>query len=892
MAENRGQVNFQETRHSERYQQLDRTTRSIFEAMSEGHVALRNLLSNHIEMSRSRHDETNGLVAETSAQILASVDTVVRHLNASTAESTRADGEVNAYEIENSILQSLSFPELTNRHDAVADAHTKTFAWIFQPPEEQPWDHFTTWLESRDDIYWITGKAASGKSTLMKYIYHQHKRVDQSLRVWAGKTHLIKADFFFWSTGSRLQKSQAGLLRTLLHKVLSECRSLIPLLFPELWRKRDLQFSRLSTRERVHFAFPVHPWPLQQLCGAFESLLQQKSEDVSLCFFVDGLDEFEGDHGEIAALLKKASIHRNVKICLSSRPLMIFEQEFDACPSLRLQDLTFNDMFIYVHDKLDTHKRLEELRQTSPVEVQQLIREIVEMSSGVFLWITLVVRSLLEGLTNLDSTSDLRERLQELPPELDDLFNHMLRSIRPKFYLQQASRLFQIVYHSLSPLSALALSYADDKNSDLAIRSQIKDTARNDEAARVQEISARIKTRCAGLLEVYGVSDYGISEDAKHAKAKRSKNGLGDARRIGVRYLHLTVKEFLEKPTVWTMLLDCTRRTGFDAITALLRSNVMMLKSSLRSWNATTWKLIHEAMRYAARAENSMGVPQVALLDELDRAAAKITLNSRRLYDPFLNPGVSWTASMHGIGDGCPSCPESFLTFAMMHGLSLYVKAKLFANPRLLAYPNGTKARRSILEYATFCRPKCKNISLHPPLLAAVLEAGANPNKRFGKETPWEMVLKFLLNDGKLNVRAIGSDWIDICKIYVLYGADPNQEVPQASELSNSITALEAAGKVFAHLPQGPVEDLRALLFQAGARPPSRNQARHGKRKAEGKRFPEQFMQRTTLCMEADRLLKSVRSTSWAEKPSQKAAASVARSRQVRIKVVEALLVL
>ena len=574
---------------------------------------------------------------------------------------------------------------------------------------------------------------------------------------------------------------------------------------------------------------------------------------------------------------------------------MIFEQEFDACPSLRLENLTFNDMFIYVHDKLETHKRLEELRQTSPVEVQQLIREIVEMSSGVFLWIALVVRSLLEGLTNLDSTSDLRERLQELPPELDDLFNHMLRSIKPKFYLQQASRLFQIVYHSLSPLSALALSFADDKNSDLAIRSQIKDTARNGEVARVREISARIKTRSAGLLEVYGVSDYGISEDAEHAKAKHSKNGLGDARRIGVRYLHLTVKEFLEKPSVWTMLLDCTRQSGFDANTALLRSNVMMLKSSPHSWNSTTWDFIHEAMEYAARAENGVGMPQVALLDELDRAAARIELNGRDLYSPVtqyynrerLGRGVYWTASMHEYRDECSSCPESFLTFTMMHGLSLYVKAKLFADPRLLTYPNGTKARRLILEYATFCRPKCKSISLHSPLLAAVLEAGANPNQRFDQETPWERVLKFLLNyanlkstsnshqlaDSNHTVRTIRSDWIGICKIYVLYGADPNQEVPQASELSNSITVLEAAGKIFTHLPQGPVDDLRALLFQAGAGPPSSNHVHNGKRKAEGKHFPEQFMQRTILCMEADAFLKIVRSTSWAEKPSQTAAA-------------------
>jgi len=34
----------------------------------------------------------------------------------------------------------------------------------------QPWSNFDDWLEHGKDIYWLTGKPSSGKSTLMKYI--------------------------------------------------------------------------------------------------------------------------------------------------------------------------------------------------------------------------------------------------------------------------------------------------------------------------------------------------------------------------------------------------------------------------------------------------------------------------------------------------------------------------------------------------------------------------------------------------------------------------------------------------------------------------------------------------------------------------------------------------
>lgn len=103
--------------------------------------------------------------------------------------------------------------------------------------------------------------------------------------------------------------------------------------------------------------------------------------------------------------------------------------------------MTIDDISLYVRDKFGDHPQFEVLTAEGLGESRSLIEEIVSMSSGVFLWVSLVVKSLLKGLTNRDTLADLRKRLRELPDELDGLYSQMLSSIRPPFYFEQASRL-------------------------------------------------------------------------------------------------------------------------------------------------------------------------------------------------------------------------------------------------------------------------------------------------------------------------------------------------------------------------------------------------------------------------------------------------------------------
>jgi hypothetical protein len=104
-------------------------------------------------------------------------------------------------------------------------------------------------------------------------------------------------------------------------------------------------------------------------------------------------------------------------------------------------------------------------------KVEALVSEIIPKSSGVFLLVVAVVRSLLEGVCNRDTIEELRERVKEMPTELESIYRHTLGKIRAK-YQPQAAEMLQIMAVNFSsrqgaqgkgfiyPLPAIQLSFA------------------------------------------------------------------------------------------------------------------------------------------------------------------------------------------------------------------------------------------------------------------------------------------------------------------------------------------------------------------------------------------------------------------------------------------------
>lgn len=95
------------------------------------------------------------------------------------------------------VLERLCYRMIDERKNNVAEAHSETLQWALHPPtREVEWDDLSEWLQSGSGIYWVSGKAGSGKSTLMKYLY-QHPEIQTLLETWMPGRRLVMANFFF-----------------------------------------------------------------------------------------------------------------------------------------------------------------------------------------------------------------------------------------------------------------------------------------------------------------------------------------------------------------------------------------------------------------------------------------------------------------------------------------------------------------------------------------------------------------------------------------------------------------------------------------------------------------------------------------------------------------------
>jgi hypothetical protein len=165
-----------------------------------------------------------------------------------------------------------------------------------------------------------------------------------------------------------------------------------------------------------------------------------------------------------------------------------------------LQELTYDDIKLYVKNKLEEDRRFAQL-QSEDDRYQELILDIVKKADGVFLWVFLVVRSLLHGLTNADRIRDLQRRLKELPSDLEKYFQYMLDSVN-KVYWEEAAQLFQVAVEARQPLTLLTYSFQDEEDPNFAFDVKIRELQKHETMKRYDNMRKRLNARCQDLIEI------------------------------------------------------------------------------------------------------------------------------------------------------------------------------------------------------------------------------------------------------------------------------------------------------------------------------------------------------------------------------------------------------
>lgn len=298
-------------------------------------------------------------------------------------------------------MLKVDFVDIDRRVNSIDNAHASTFEWPFAV--DSP---FACWLREGSGMFWIKGKAGSGKSTLMKHIVHD-RRTTSLLHEWAKDKDLLIAHHFFWLPGSALQKSYQGLLQTLLSQLCSTDSSLA-----KGWTSRTLE---------------QHNQQADRLAAALHTVLE--SDQHRYCIFIDGLDEFcpEMEQAQLIRRLKQMTSLSNVKMCVSSRQWSLFERVFADIQQICLQDLTRDDMYTCTTDVLQGAGL-----DMQVLSSQQFSHQIVAKSEGVFLWLRLVLSSMFSRLCAGQGLSKLKACLDEFPGDLEEyLYKLVYERINP-----------------------------------------------------------------------------------------------------------------------------------------------------------------------------------------------------------------------------------------------------------------------------------------------------------------------------------------------------------------------------------------------------------------------------------------------------------------------------
>lgn len=316
--------------------------------------------------------------------------------------SLRAEDQVQTSAKQKDFLESLWYPEMFKGREQIAKPAPNTFEWIFDdslPPgddDAKTRGTFARWLRSDEPLFLISGKAGSGKSTLVSLI-NEDARTLTALTAWAQDRPLYLISHYLWYAGTPTMINASGLLRSFLYQLATA--------------KPTIVDSILSARHASN------DWTRTSLLSAFDQCLLNLCED-RIFIMVDGLDEYNGPLDQLINLLVHCQQFTCCKICVTSRHWNVFVNRLYTFPALNLDFLNSQDIDTFVRNKFAPyHDEISE----------GIISKINDGAEGRFSWAVLVTRSIVSALAEGANADEIESRLNDMPYDLEELFQHISR---------------------------------------------------------------------------------------------------------------------------------------------------------------------------------------------------------------------------------------------------------------------------------------------------------------------------------------------------------------------------------------------------------------------------------------------------------------------------------
>ena len=236
--------------------------------------------------------------------------------------------------------------------------------------------------------------------------------------------------FFFNARGEDLDKSTLGMYQSLVYQILKE--------IPDLQIVLDRLRPTIPQEE-------FYTWKRDDLQNLFTVAIQSLGQHRLTCF-IDALDECEeGQIRELVAFLERLGqiaidSQAHFHVCLSSRHYPHVSIRNGVQLTLEGQEGHEEDIARYVSSELKAGRG----KQSDAIK-----EEILKRSSGIFLWVVLVVQ-ILNKECDHGRVHAFWRRLREIPDGLDKLFEDILT--RDKENMEELVLCLQWILYAKRPL--------------------------------------------------------------------------------------------------------------------------------------------------------------------------------------------------------------------------------------------------------------------------------------------------------------------------------------------------------------------------------------------------------------------------------------------------------
>ncbi|KAI1325597.1 hypothetical protein F5Y16DRAFT_257717 [Xylariaceae sp. FL0255] len=556
-------------------------------------------------LSESQNDkQVSNLFTGTGLQNLGGNITVGRDLHIQTVPSRR--DEINEEIKIKQLMKSLYFDQMEARQWNISTAHARTCRWILQTPTYLSWrtgnDNPNLYRDPDHNFLWLKGKPGTGKSTMMKFLLAQ-------LQDQAPESNEIVLSFFFNARGHSLEKMTLGLYRTLLLQLLEKCPTVQPVL-------DELRIE--------------HQWTVESLKYILQKAIQHLG-DTPLTCLIDALDECEeAQVRDMVSFLTSLS-RKRLFICFASR---------------HYPHITLTGLSLILEHESGHSADIEEYLSTSlrigyTQGSERLRRVVQEKSSGIFIWVVLVV-AILNKEYDIGREDNLQETIQELPGDLYDLFYNLLTH---DGYTGNTLLCIQWVLFSPQPLKLEELYYA------MICGAEPQNLSKYHSAKPSGDTMKRYILNCSkGLVENTQSKDSQPLYDGGHA-------GNSQPCYSTVQFIHESVPDFLLKENglsrIWPEYASNCLGRSHDELkqycTTYLRMDALDdlgHRESPRDWKSALDEFpflnrAHSRVLYHAEQAQNHGVGQQEFLASFPQPRWVACYNAVRRKEVNFSPEVS-----------------------------------------------------------------------------------------------------------------------------------------------------------------------------------------------------------------------------------------------------------